>query len=156
MIPGAALALALAAGAPFSTEDLLSLPRVSSPSIAPDGRTVAFTVARARPDGGGLGSALHVVAASGGAARALLPAGIDAYSPRYSPDGRQIAFVGVQAGEAQAWVVSPGRRPRRVTRLAGGVDALTWTPDGRALLVASDVDPACGADAGCSMVRPKM
>jgi dipeptidyl aminopeptidase/acylaminoacyl peptidase len=150
MIPGAALALALAASQPFSTEDLLALPRVSSPAISPDGATVLFTVSRPNRTEDALTSALFSVPSSGGRPRRLLPEGMDAYSPRFSPDGRSIAFVGVAQGDAQAWVLGPTGRARKVTALHAGVDALAWTPDGRALLVVSDVDPACGADAPCN------
>lgn len=150
MIPGAALALALAASPPFATDDLLSLPRVTSPAIAPDGRTVVFTVSRPTPTGDGLTSTLFSVATHGGTPQRVLPEGMSAYAPRFSPDGSRIAFAGGPAGEAQGWIVRLGGAPRKVTAIAGGVDALAWTPDGRALLVTSDVDPACGADAGCS------
>jgi dipeptidyl aminopeptidase/acylaminoacyl peptidase len=154
MIPGAVLLLALAAS-PLSVEDLLALPRVSSPAIAPDGRTVLFTVARSNRVGDGLTSTLYSVATGGGQPRRLLPEGMNAFGPRYSPDGRQVAFVGGPAGEAQGWIVTPGGKPRKVTAIAAGIDALTWTPDGRALLVTTDVDPACGADDGCNVRAAK-
>jgi dipeptidyl aminopeptidase/acylaminoacyl peptidase len=149
MIPGAVLLLALAAS-PFSTEDLLALPRVSSPAIAPDGRTVLFTVARSNRVGDGMTSTLFSVATAGGQPRKLLPEGMSAYGPRFSPDGKRIAFVGGADGEAQAWIVTPGGKARKVTSIAAGIDSLAWTPDGRSLLVTTDVDPACGADDRCS------
>jgi dipeptidyl aminopeptidase/acylaminoacyl peptidase len=148
---GIALALALAAGAPFSVDDLLALPRVSAPALSPDGTAVAFAVARAAPGGGAMDSALFVLPAAGGDPRRLTPAELGGYAPRFSPDGGRIAFVGVAAGDAQAWVAdAAGGAPRKVTSIPGGVDAVGWMPDGRSLLVIATAAPGCGADPDCS------
>ena len=148
---GIALALALAAGAPFSIDDLLALPRVSAPALSPDGATVAFAVARASPDGGAMDSALFVVSSTGGEPRRITPPELSGYAPRFSPDGKAIAFVGVAAGDAQGWVVeAAGGAPRKVSAVPGGVDAVGWMPDGRSLLAIVSVAPGCGADPKCS------
>jgi dipeptidyl aminopeptidase/acylaminoacyl peptidase len=152
-----ALALAAAAGAapaakPFSVDDLLALQRVSSPALSPDGRLVAFTVARSAPEGDRLLSAVWVVPAAGGAPRRMTGERERVSSPIFSPDGARVAFVSNRSGEDQAWVIDvAGGEAVRATSLPGGVSEVLWTPDGAALLVTSDVDPSCGADAACNL-----
>lgn len=152
LAPALALALAAAgAAAPLSVDTLLALPRVESPAISPDGREVAFTVARAAADGEKLTSALFLVRAAGGAPRRLTQGDERVSSPRFSPDGRRIAFVSTRGGAPQAWVLDlAGGEATRATSLPGGVGGLLWSKDGDALLVLADVDPRCGADAACN------
>ncbi|MBX3374469.1 MAG: S9 family peptidase [Phycisphaeraceae bacterium] len=65
---------------------------------------------------------------------------------RLSPDGRQVAFLresdpGDTAVEGrQVWILplDGGGEARRVSALPHGVAALTWSPDGRRLLLSSD------------------
>jgi dipeptidyl aminopeptidase/acylaminoacyl peptidase len=58
-----------------------------------------------------------------------------ASSPAWSPDGSEIAFVGVRAGEpGHAWSVSAnGGEPRRISAITEGNDP-SWTPDGNSLI----------------------
>jgi dipeptidyl aminopeptidase/acylaminoacyl peptidase len=163
MLAPLAVALVLAAAPaaerhPFTISDLVATPRVASPALSPDGKLVAFTVARPSADLSRLESALWTVAAQGTAApRRLTSAPGEAVSaPRFSPDGRRIAFVSTRAGEPQAFVLAlDGGEATQVTRLPGGVNDLLWAPDGAALLVTGDVDPACGADAACAEARER-
>ncbi|MFL5302966.1 MAG: S9 family peptidase, partial [Anaeromyxobacteraceae bacterium] len=157
----AALALTAAPPAqrhPFTVSDLVATPRVASPSLSPDGRLIAFTVARPSADLSRLESALWTVATQGAVApRRLTSAPGEAVSsPRFSPDGRRIAFVSTRAGVPQAFVLAlDGGEAVQVTRLPTGVNDVLWAPDGAALLVTSDVDPACGADAACAEARER-
>ncbi|WP_341713069.1 Atxe2 family lasso peptide isopeptidase [Erythrobacter sp.] len=60
-------------------------------------------------------------------------------TPRWSPDGRSIAYLRQEDGRAQVWLVDPeARLPlRRATNLPDTPDAFAWTPDGRGLVVAT-------------------
>jgi dipeptidyl aminopeptidase/acylaminoacyl peptidase len=147
-----ALAAAQGAGAPFGADDLLALDRVSSPAMSPDGSRVAFVVSRPALGGDRLASSLWVVAASGGEPHRLTRADERVSGPAFSPDGKRVAFVSDRGGgEPQAWVIDlAGGEALQASALPTGADAVLWTPDGKALLVLSDVDPACGADARCA------
>ena len=59
--------------------------------------------------------------------------------PTFSPDGDSIAiFLGEQGRYGDYWVVpSDGSEPRRVTSDLQEGGAPAWTPDGKALVVAS-------------------
>src|SRR6266550_2819576 len=60
--------------------------------------------------------------------------------PRWSPDGRTVAFVSTRENGAQLWVLPiAGGEARRVTSLADGVFDPLWLPDGTGLIVTSDI-----------------
>ena len=81
---------------------------------------------------------LWVVERSGGAARRLTSFQGQASNPRFSPDGRWIAFNGDYAGNQDVYVVSAaGGEPRRLTWHPGADEVQGWTPDGRAIVFAS-------------------
>jgi tricorn protease len=122
--------VALATGA-FAQERLTRLLR--QPDI--HGDTVAFVYA----------GDIWLASADGGDARRLTSdAGME-YFPKFSPDGRWIAFTGDYSGSRQVFVISvDGGAPRQLTFYndvgvlppRGGIDnrVLDWTPDGKNIL----------------------
>lgn len=89
---------------------------------------------------------IHVVSREGGVARQLTSdAGMELF-PKFSPDGRWIAYSAEYSGTRQIWVMpAAGGLPRQLTwyndvgplPLRGGWDnrVLDWTPDGKHVLV---------------------
>jgi Tol biopolymer transport system component len=61
------------------------------------------------------------------------------FYPRYSPDGRQIAFVSKRSGAAEIWICdSDGSNPRQLTFLDGpGISTPSWSPDGEQIAFSS-------------------
>jgi TolB protein len=56
--------------------------------------------------------------------------------PRYSPDGRRIAFTSGRDGNDEIYVCdADGRNPQRVTHHPERDDYAAWHPDGRRLVV---------------------
>ncbi len=91
-------------------------------------------------------SSLWLLSAFGGEPRRLTTAGEKDAEPRWSPDGRWIAFVAKRTAasgdkadeEAQVYVIAPdGGEARRVTSIATGAFAIKWFPDSRRLAFAS-------------------
>ncbi len=151
LVAGPAAAPAAPAGRhPLTIDDLLALPRVGDPDLSPDGALIAFTVARTAPDGGGLRSAVWVVGARGGEPRRLTRDDGRVRAPRFSPDGKRLAFVAARGGAPQLWLLPlDGGEASPAAQVPGGVGEYRWAPDG-ALLVVADVDPACGAELACN------
>ena len=88
--------LAWGAPAPIRLHDYRQLVRIVSPQFSPDGQqlallTVASDFVHDRYD-----ATLRVMAASGGASRVLVQGVHDLQMPRWSPDGRTLAFVARQ------------------------------------------------------------
>lgn len=54
------------------------------------------------------------------------------FSPRYSPDGSQIAFISDRTGSQEIWIAdADGRNIRRITSFGGpSVGSPRWSPDG--------------------------
>jgi tricorn protease len=103
----------------------------NNPSLSPDGSVVAF-------DWGG---DIWTVPTVGGVARQLTRHAARDREPKFSPDGKQIAFVSEREGSAQVYVMpAEGGEPRPVTFHTAGHSLQGWFPDGQSLLVQSARD----------------
>jgi tricorn protease len=81
---------------------------------------------------------IWVVERSGGLARRLTSFQGQTTNPRFSPDGRSIAFSGEYAGNTDVYVVpAEGGDPRRLTWHPGADTVQGWTADGAAVMFAS-------------------
>src|SRR6266540_3956794 len=55
--------------------------------------------------------------------------------PKWSPDGKYVAFVSDRSGRDEIWISDPeGRSPKKITDLDNEKGALVWTPDSKSLL----------------------
>jgi Tol biopolymer transport system component len=95
--------------------------------VSPDGRTGVFDL---------LGDLYTLPITGGPATRITSGQAFDAM-PRYSPDGRWIAYVTDRDGSDNIWVVrADGTGPRQVTRTEWlGYVSPEWTPDGKFIVV---------------------
>lgn len=76
-----------------------------------------------------------------------------ATSPRYSPDGTQIAFITTVSGRPQLWrMPAAGGYPQAVTMLEDPVSGVEWAPDGKTLSYA--VAPGGGYNAQLYLSTP--
>ncbi len=137
-------------GLRFTVEEMLKLRRVSDPQLSPDGRFVAYVVTDVSLEKNKRVGHLWTVPVAGGEPVALVPDDKPDTSPRWSPDGRRLAFLSTRDDGSQVWVVdmAQGRavgKPRQVTTLATEVSSFAWSPDGKWLAFASDVYPTCSS-----------
>jgi len=133
---------AVADARPIQASDLFHMVQVSDAAISPDGSTIAFVTQRWDGEGGFYVHELHSVDAQGKADRRLLSQPLDALAPRWSPDGKLIAFLAPESGHGtplQIYVMRRGGKPRRLTGMPTEVRELTWSPDSKSIaFVAAD------------------
>ena len=85
------------------------------------------------------------------AARLLIGGDQSENTPRWSPDGKQLAFISTRGGSAQIYLAdADGNNVKQITKLAAGVQPpMVFSPDGASLAFVSDVSPAC-TDEACN------
>ena len=143
------------AGRPMSLDDLLTAVRVGDPQVSPDGRQVAFVRTTTDLGAGKRNADVWIVPADGSAPpRPLTRHEKTDNAPRFSPDGKMLAFVSTRSGAPQVYLLDlEGGEPRKLTDLsAGAQDPLVFSPDGKKLAFVSDVFPDC-ADEACNKKR---
>jgi dipeptidyl aminopeptidase/acylaminoacyl peptidase len=134
------------AGRPMTVEDLLLAVRVSDPQLSPDSRTVAYVRTATELSTGRRNADIWVVPADGSARPREVVAGDHSdTTPRFSPDGRRLAFISTRDGAPQVYIAdADGSGVRKLTDLAMGVQPpLVFSPDGSKLAFVSDVYPEC-------------
>ncbi|MDQ6677832.1 MAG: S9 family peptidase [Acidobacteriota bacterium] len=138
--------------APFDAETLLKLVRVADPQVSPDGKTVAFSAVTIDSTANKKKSHLYLVPISGGPMREIADAGDSNERPRWSPDGKFVAYTSTRDGASQIWTVdSDGRNPRQLTHISTEAAGQIFSPDGKFLVFSSEVFPECGADDACNV-----
>src|SRR6516164_1366874 len=87
------------AARPMTITDLLTAVRVSDPQLSPDGKLVAYVRTTTDPATLKRNSDIWVVPADGSTAPKLLVGGEKAENtPRWSPDGKHLAFISTRDG----------------------------------------------------------
>jgi len=135
----------------YTVDQLLKVHRVSDPQVSPDGNWVAYTVGDLNWDGNKYVNQIYIVAAAGGTPggtpRQLTKGTGSASQPRWSPDGKRIAYI----TGGQIWTMKPdGSDTIKITEISSGAGGPVWSPDGKWLLFNSDVYPECNGDDTCN------
>ncbi len=139
----------------ITVEDLWAMGRVSDPQISPDGKWIAYTVTYYDMEKNTGNSNIWIVSVNGGKPRQLTTSSKADFFPRWSPDGKRIAFTSTRDGSAQIYVISiDGGEARKITDLSTGASSAIWSPDGTKLLFLSDSYPDCFTDS-CNAAREK-
>ncbi|HEV7643630.1 MAG TPA: S9 family peptidase [Pyrinomonadaceae bacterium] len=137
-----------AQGPVWTVDDLLHGKRVSDPQVSPDGQWVAYTVGDLNWDGNRYVNQVYVARIGGGTPQQVTKTDKGAASqPRWSPDGKRIAYV----TGGQLWTMKPdGSDTVQITTLSSGAGQPVWSPDSHWLLFSSDVYPECSGDDACN------
>jgi dipeptidyl aminopeptidase/acylaminoacyl peptidase len=114
-------------------EDVYELTGVADPRLSPDGSTVAYVVWSVDRDSSEYRSSIWLASSDGSHEPRRFTAGAkrDA-SPRWSPDGSELAFTSTRDDKHAQLFVMPvsGGEPRKLTSLKDDVADACWSPDG--------------------------
>jgi len=136
-----AAGLPLLASRPMQVDDLFKVKRVTDPQLSATG-ALAYQVGTVDFQANKMVTHLWFKPA-GGEAKALDLGGGSQSRPRFSPDGKKLAY---QSG-GQVWIVDLGSKEKRqLTKLSGGAEGQVWSPDGKWLAFLSTTVPS-GNDA---------
>jgi Tol biopolymer transport system component len=102
--------------------------QASRPSLSADGQWLAFNSAGGQED-------VYVVSSAGSGVRQITSDAPPDRGPRWSPDGKRIAFFSKRTGDWEIWTAAAdGGDPRQITFLAGpNVAWPVWSPGGETL-----------------------
>jgi len=125
---------------PIGIDEFVTMPIVGDPQLSPDGERVAYTVSTASlQDNRNISRIWVVELATGKSVQLTMGPGSDR-APRWSPDGRSLAFISTRAGGPQIWRLPlGGGEATKLTSFPSGISEFIWAPDGLAFYFVSDV-----------------
>ena len=144
----------------ITPEDYFSFEFASDPNLSPDGKLVAYVVTKIDRAQNRRNSSIWMVAVDGSRAPwQFTTSPQSANSPRWSPDGKSLAFLSSRPAENtpaggagstpaeqprnQIYLLSMnGGEARRITNLKNGVSLFRWSPDGTRLVIVSRIGPS--------------
>src|SRR2546421_2197522 len=118
---------------PVALEDLHRFQLVGDAQISPDGNRIVFAVKRTDAEKNKYFTRLWMSDTASESARPFTSDDHSDSSPRWSPDGRQIAFVSDrEKPKSQIYLIATdGGEARALTDLEeGGFRSVAWSPDG--------------------------
>ena len=142
VVPCLVSPLALGAGRAMTVDDLLAVKSVGDPQVSPDGKHVVYVLSELDRATNKSNSDLYLIALIGGEPKRLTTApGADNH-PRWSPDGKSIAFNSSRSGSMQIWILPiDGGEARQVTKLPIEANGPVWSPTGDRIAFAAEVYP---------------
>ncbi|WP_212948738.1 TolB family protein [Siminovitchia terrae] len=120
---------------PLNPEDLFELKIVSDPQISPNGKSIVYVETRMDPVTNKYCSRIWIVSTCGETEPQQFTSGpcLD-FAPRWSPDGKWLAFVSTRRGHPQLWIMPSTcgeAEPLTNIRYIGGIPV--WSPDSRTI-----------------------
>lgn len=133
---------------PMSATDLVTLSRPVGMAASPDGKWLAYVVRSVANPNYHSKTALYLLDLSATAPRPQLmdlPGIGTVLQPAFSPDGRQLYFLGMSAGEGQLWKLDlTSRTISQISRLPGGIEGFKLNRQGTKAVIWSDSLPPGG------------
>jgi len=139
------LLAALPARAQWTPEEMMKVRSVGMVEVSPDGKHVVYGVTEPlmTEDKSEFLTQLWMADADGTRNFQFTRGDKSSYSPRWSPDGRWVAFLSSRSGKSNIWVIqADGGEAEMVTDVKTGVGDFAWSPDGVSLAFAMSDPPS--------------
>ena len=147
LTPTASAALAQTGARMMAPQDLVTLKRVSSPAVSPDGNWVVYQQVDTDPATYKRVTGLWRVSVKGGTAQRIADlAEASESAPAFSPDGKRLYFISGKSGSDQVWTLdlyAAGAGPVKASDFKTDVGGFALAPSGRRILVWGDVGRDC-------------
>ncbi|HEU5344769.1 MAG TPA: hypothetical protein VFU60_10515, partial [Ktedonobacterales bacterium] len=120
------------ASSPLVLDDYWNLRFLTDMRLSTDGRFIAYVAQSADREANEIRSAIWLLDARSGEQRQLTSGAKRDSSPRWSPDGRTLAFISDREDETAQLYLLPldGGDARRLTLTRRGASEPFWSPDG--------------------------
>ncbi len=122
----------------LTTDDFHRFQSVSNPQCSPDGKWIAYSVSYTDLKADERRSAIWMVSPDGTQnVRLTYTPGSDS-TPRWSPDGKLLAFLSARpsGSKSQVWVIDRrGGEARQLTNVKQAIESFEWSPDSKRLVL---------------------
>jgi dipeptidyl aminopeptidase/acylaminoacyl peptidase len=124
----------------MTVDDMWAMKRIGAYDVAPDGKTIAFAATTYNVNANKGNTDIWLIDADGKNLRALKNSDANENEPKFSPDGKKIAFT----RGSQIWLCDiDGSNESQLTNFYSGASGIVWSPDGKKILFVSSVYPDC-------------
>ncbi|WOI36829.1 S9 family peptidase [Alteromonas sp. CI.11.F.A3] len=116
----------------FQSEDIFDLEYVSDIRVSPNGKQVAYVRRSNDIMSDSTRSNIWLASVDGKSHRPLLSSKKSYYSPRWSPDGKRLAYLSNEEGKPQLYVrwMDTGQTAL-ITNVTSSLGNITWSPNGK-------------------------
>ena len=129
---------------PFSIHTMLAMDRIGDPQVAPDGKSIVFTLRKTDLEANRGRTDLWLVGVDGAGLRQLTTHPASDFNPRWATDGESIWFLSSRSGSVQVWrLPTTGGEAEQFTDLPLSVGNLVVSPNGSQLAFTMEVYPDC-------------